>query len=212
MSRNLTEGGTRAWLRVLFPSPLKQPLFLLRFDNPFPDCTVLWEWSVLVCCCWGNRFTEVGDFLQIPAAGEARAREPAARSEKMAVLFSHVLGCEHIVFAAKKQKVWPAQPGRPQGSGLVKTEGRGPCSCHTAELFELTAPAWPHCPMHKTRCLQDRGGGTPEVCLVLSRCIWHTLRFLATFSVPTRRCSSCLPAGEVPVCLCFLDTLYIRYS
>lgn len=48
-----------------------------------------------------------------PAAGEGRAREPAARSEKMAVLFSHVLGCEHIVFAAKKQKAWPAQPGRP---------------------------------------------------------------------------------------------------
>lgn len=114
MSRNLTKGGPRAWLRVLFPSPLRQLLLLLLFDNSFPDCTVLWEWSLLPgLLLLGKQVHRGGRFPPNPTAGEGRAREPAVRSEKMAVLFSHVLGCEHIVFTVKKQKVWPAQPGRP---------------------------------------------------------------------------------------------------
>lgn len=62
----------------------------------------------------------MGNFLQIPLQVRVGQENPAVRSEKMAGLLSHVLGCEHIVFTAKKQKVWPAQPGRPQGSGLIE--------------------------------------------------------------------------------------------
>lgn len=87
MNRNITKGGSRAWLEVLFPSRLRQLLFLILHDNSSPDCTVTWAWSVLVCCCWGNRFTEEGCSAPDFPEGDGRAREPSAGTEKTVLPF-----------------------------------------------------------------------------------------------------------------------------
>lgn len=113
---------------------------------------------ILVCCCWGNRFTEVGDFLQIPL--QVRAGPENLQRDLKRWLFCF-LTCWPVntLFSLPRSR----KSGQPSLAGhremaLWKTDGRGPCGCQVAGRSELTVPAWPHCPMHRTCCLQDRGG------------------------------------------------------